>query len=192
MAASRNFLDTADRGLVRTVWYGRIRGVHEQVALVLKLVATRERVRIAAAASVAFGRAMRAKLYLLSVGQIGPTGPRRASGRRGRVTVPLSELLFLFAVGLSAIQDYSYEIAPMDGVDYAAAALPNDGVKDFSKHEKAFRRNPGEVVGSRSVDALSATARSALLKCRDQHPLPPKLLPSPERRASGNASTDPH
>jgi len=131
------------------------------------------------------------------VAQIQLTRRRWANGCGARLAAFLSSLVFAFALAIGAIQDNSYELAPMDGVDYDAAppflgALRNEGIKDFSKHEKAFRRNPGEVVGSRSIDALSATARSALLKCRDQHPPPPKLLSSPERRASGNASTDPH
>jgi hypothetical protein len=127
------------------------------------------------------------------VAQIQLTRRRWASGSGARLAAVRS-LVVAFAVGIGALQDYSYEVTPTfsDGVAPDAAVLPNEEIKDFLKHEKAFTWSPGEIVGSRSVDALSATTRSALLKCRDQHPMPSKLLPSPERRASGNASTDPH
>jgi hypothetical protein len=127
------------------------------------------------------------------------TRRRSTSGWGARLAAFLNNIGFALALGIAAIQGSAYEVTPnfWDGVDDDTAvpvlrALPNDESKDFSKREKASRRNPGEVVGSTSVDALSATTRSALRICRDQHPLPPKLLPSPERRASGNAPTDPH
>jgi hypothetical protein len=69
--------------------------------------------------------------------------------------------------------------------------LPNDGIKDFSKHEKAFGPSVGEVIGSRSISRLSAAARSPLLlPCEEHHP-PRRRLPTAERRPSGNSSTDP-
>ena len=125
--------------------------------------------------------------------QIQLTRRRWASGSGARLAAVRS-LVFAFALGTGALQNYPNEVTPTfsDGVAPDAAVLPNKEIKDLLKHEKASRWSPGEIVGSRSVDALSATTRSALLKCRDQHPPPPKLLSSPERRASGNASTDPH
>jgi hypothetical protein len=133
------------------------------------------------------------------VAQTALTSRRSANGRGARLAAFLSSLVFAFALGIGAIQHYSYEITPIfwDGVDEDAAvpflwALPSDGIKDFSKHEKTFISwKPGEVIGSGSVNALSATTRSAVLIARTQHPLPLKLLPSAERRASGNASPDP-
>jgi hypothetical protein len=132
------------------------------------------------------------------VAQIALTRRRSAYGWGARLAAFLNSLGFAFALGIGAIQECSYESTPIfsNGIGDDTAlpllcALPNEGIKDFSKQEKAFSWNPGEVIGSRAVDALSAITRSASLMCREQHPLPLKLLPSAEPRASGNSSTDP-
>jgi hypothetical protein len=132
------------------------------------------------------------------VAHIALTRRRSAHGWEARLAAFLSTLGFALVVASATIQDYSYEITSSfaDGVDDDATApffgaLSNDGIKDSSKHEKPFRSNRGEVIQARSVDAPSTITRSALPRVRTQHPLPPKLLPSAEHRASGNASTDP-
>jgi hypothetical protein len=131
------------------------------------------------------------------VAQTALTHRRSAHGWGARLAAFVSTLGIAFMLGIGAIPDYEITPGFSDGVDEDAAvpflwALPSDGIKDFSKHEKTFISwKPGEVIGSGSVNALSATTRSAVLIARTQHPLPLKLLPSAERRASGNASPDP-
>jgi hypothetical protein len=83
----------------------------------------------------------------------------RTTRRRARLEASLNGLLFLFAVWLGAIRAYSYEINPIfcDGIDdhvgaSSLCALPNNGTKDFSKHERTFGPSVAGVIGSRSIE----------------------------------------
>jgi hypothetical protein len=101
------------------------------------------------------------------------------------------------AVGIGAIQDYCYEITPSfsDSVDDGATgpfllALPNNGMKDLSKH-KTLIPSAEHLVASKSVDRLSAAAQSTRLTFRNQYCLPLKRSPFAERRASESSSHRP-
>jgi hypothetical protein len=134
----------------------------------------------------------------VNVARITLTRRRWVKGQRARLASSLSGLALLLALEIGVLQDYAYNNTPIfcDGMDDDVGAsflcaLSNDEIRDFSKPEKAFIWNPGEVIGSRAIASLSAITRSASLRCREQHPLPLKLLPAAEHRASGNSSTDP-
>ena len=131
--------------------------------------------------------------------QTAPTRRRSARGWGARLAGFLSSLIFPCALAIGAIQDYSSEITPIfwDGVDDDAvvpllSALPNDGMKDFSKREKVFGRNVGELIGSRSVASVSTATRAAWQIRREPRLLHQKRPPSVEYRASREPVPDPH
>jgi hypothetical protein len=123
---------------------------------------------------------------------------RQRHCRRASLATLLSGFVLLFALGIGAIQAYPHEITPIlcDGVDDDVGtssfwALPDDGIKDFSKHQKAFRQVVSDVIGPSSISRLSGATRSPQLVPREQHPPPLKRPPSAERRRSGTSAADP-
>jgi hypothetical protein len=130
------------------------------------------------------------------VARTAPPPRRSANGWGARAAASLSSLVFAFALTIGAIQDYSYEVTPTfcDGVDDDPAipflcALPNDGIKDFS-NQKASIPNVRYLIGPKSVERLSAVARSPQLMRRSHYPVLKRLF-SAERRPSQGSVTDP-